>query len=130
MSTARRRPDSRCERLDPACGIQELAEAHGAPLSERPHVDERNVEHLARTAGDARVAPEHDDVGARVEVLLGCDDERVPPVPVERVEDVAANLVEPVLDAAVRETLRLVPFDVVVHVLDHRIQVAECKRGI
>ena len=46
----------------------------------------------------------------------------------EGIEDVAADLVDPVVDAPVREPLRLVPFDVGVHVRQHGVHVPARER--
>ena len=57
------------------------------------------------------VAPEHDDLVAGVEELVGHRGELRPPVAVERVEDVRPDLGEAAIGPAVGQSLRLLPLD-------------------
>ena len=91
-------------------------------------MDERHVERLPRLLRRAAVAPEDDDLVAGVEKLVRHGRELRPPVAVERVEDVGAHLGDAVVDAAMREPLRLLPLDGVVHVGEDRRHVATGER--
>src|SRR4029077_11470409 len=71
---------------------------------------------------------ENDDVTPCVEELLRRHDELLPPVAVERVEHIAAHLIDSLIEASVSEALRLVPFDVRVHVREDGVQVATRER--
>src|SRR4029453_2736796 len=103
------------ERANPAGGVQELSETHRRPVPHRPDVDEGDVELLAGALRDTAVAPEANDLVAGVEELRRDGRELVPPLLVERVEDVAPHVLEAVVRTAVRQALRLLPLDVRVH---------------
>ena len=94
-------------------------------------MDEGDVELVAGLFGRSAVAPEDNDLASGVEELVRLGRELVPPLGVERVEDVAAHLVDPAVVAAVREALRLAPLDVRVHVGEHSVEVVtgECLVG-
>jgi mannose-6-phosphate isomerase-like protein (cupin superfamily) len=93
-------------------------------------MDERNVKLFARVLADPPVAPDHDDLVTGLEELVGPGRELLPPLLVERVEDVRPNLVEAVIEAAVRQALRLVPLDLGVHVAEHGVHVASLERVV
>src|SRR5262249_45005029 len=97
----------RGERLHPASGVEELAEAESEPAPKGPPGDERDVEALSRAFRDAAIAAEDDALIARFDQLLRLHDELLPPVAVERIEDVPADVVEPPVVPAVRKPLRL-----------------------
>ena len=86
-------------------------------------MDEGDVELFAGVLADGAISPDHHHLVAGVEELVGDGGEVVPPVLVERVEDVPPHLVEPVVEATVRQTLRLVPFDLGIHVAEDRVEV-------
>ena len=89
---------------------------------------ERDVERFPRLLRGAPIAPDHDDLVARLEKLPGHGRELRPPVAVERIEDVRPDLGQTAVGAAVREPLRLLPFDRLVHVGENGVQVTpgEC----
>src|SRR6476660_6976973 len=93
-------------------------------------MDEGNVKLFACLLADTPIAPNHDDLVAGVEELVGHGREIVPPLIVERVEDVRPDLVEAAVEPAVRQTLRLVPLDRRIHVAEHAVQVAARERGV
>src|SRR5580765_8158552 len=106
MSTYSRGPGGlRRQCFDPARGVQELPKANDEPALECPNVHKRHVERLGRAPCDTAVAPQHHDLDAGIEELLRRHDELVPPVPIERIEDLATNLVDPAIGAAMGEPL-------------------------
>ena len=86
-------------------------------------MDERNVQKFARALRPAPVAADHDDLIVVADELVGHGAELVPPVRVEWVEDVPPHLGEASVDAAMRQALRLLPDDVLVHVADDAVHV-------
>src|SRR6476646_7001445 len=113
----------RAESLDPAARVRELVEAHRPAVAELPHVGEGDVEQRAGALAAPRVAPDHDDVVAAAQELLGRGVEVLPPLLVERVEDGGADVGQALVDAAVRQALSLVPLDVVVHHRERAVEV-------
>src|SRR5689334_5148600 len=109
---SRTRRDMSTQRVVPSRRVEKLPESHSLPLAQRPDVYEGNVELLAGSLRDAAVTPDHDDLVAAVDELLGVGRELRPPVAVERIEDVAPHLVETLVVAAMWQPLRLVPLDV------------------
>src|SRR3712207_644049 len=77
------------ERVVPARGFEELAELGRPAAGKPPHVDERDVERPARLLRDAAVPAEDDDGLPRVDELVRIRAEALPPVAVERREDLA-----------------------------------------
>ena len=73
----------------------------------------------------------HDDhVRPGVEELLRVGGELVPPLLVERIEDVSTHLVEAVVEPAVWKTLGLVPLDLRMHVGHDSVHVAAVERVV
>lgn len=91
-------------------------------------MDERHVQLFAGLFADPPVATDHHDLVTGVEKLVRDGGEVVPPLVVQRVEDVPSNLVEAVVEPTVRQALSLMPLDLPVHVAEHRIQIAARKR--
>jgi quercetin dioxygenase-like cupin family protein len=91
-------------------------------------MDERNVKLFASFLRNSPVAADHDDVRAGVEELVGLGGELVPPLVVERIEDVSPHLGEPAVEAAVGQSLGLVPLDVRVHVAEDAVHVVPRER--
>ena len=121
-------PQSGSQSADPAAGVGELVEAHGLAVRELPDVGERHVERLAGGLGASGVAPDRDDVVVAGEHLFGDGVEVLPPLLVDRVEDGRAHRGQAVVDAAVRQSLGLVPDDRVVHHRQRRIEVTARER--
>ena len=93
-------------------------------------MDEGDVQLFARALRDAAIAPHDDHLRPGVEELLGVGGELVPPLLVERVEDVSTHLVEAVIEPAVRQTLGLMPFDLRMHVGHYRVHVVAFERVV
>jgi hypothetical protein len=118
---------SMLERGHPAGRVQKLPETHRFSLAHTPDVDEGDVELLPGLLGDPAVAAQNDDLGPGVQELVRLGRELVPPLGVERVEDVPPDLVDPPVEAAVGQPLRLVPFDLGVHVREDAVEIVSCK---
>jgi quercetin dioxygenase-like cupin family protein len=93
-------------------------------------MDEGHVELFARGLRDPSVAAHDDHFRPGIEEFLGIGGELVPPLLVERVEDVPTYLVEAAVEPAVRQTLGLVPFDLRMHVGHDRVHVVTCERVV
>lgn len=112
------------ERFDPSRGVEELPKPPRLAVPECPDVDERDVEELSGLLRHTPVTPEHDDLVAGVEKLIGYRGELRPPVAVERVEHVRPDLGKTPIRPSMLETLCLLPLDRIVHVRDDGVQVA------
>ncbi len=93
-------------------------------------MDEGDVQLFARPLGDPPI-PTHDDhVRPGIEELLRVGGELVPPLLVERVEDVSTHLAEPAIEPTVWETLGLMPLDLGMHVSHDGVHVAAVERVV
>jgi mannose-6-phosphate isomerase-like protein (cupin superfamily) len=93
-------------------------------------MDERNVELFARVLANPSVTADHHHLVSGLQELVRPGRELLPPLLVERVEDVRPDLVETVVETAVRQALRLVPLDLGVHVAEHGVHVAPLERVV
>ena len=87
-------------------------------------MDKWDVEDLPGLLRHTPVAPQHDHLITRIEEFFRHSGELGPPVTVEWVEHVRPDLCEAAVRPAVRESLRLLPLDPLVHVREDSVHVS------
>jgi hypothetical protein len=93
-------------------------------------VNERDIQLTLASLGDSAITADDNYLFASIQKLLGLRGELVPPVAVERIEDVATYLIGANVGTAVRKTLGLLPFDRRIQVSEHAVEVVSRERFV